>query len=194
MRRKTAVYPYIVVLKNRQLPAIRGTGLLAALVAIVLFIWRAYQPDGSPMNWLGAAVVAALSAWNLYEILRRRTTRLQPAFIAAAIGLAAIAPHSAFALFYLLMAWLERQAMAAQEIGFDEKEIVFNGLWAKKVQWSELNNVLIKDGILTLDFRNNRLFQKETDDLEDDEYEGEEDAFNDWCSQQLERHRAAPQK
>jgi hypothetical protein len=194
MRTKAAVYPYIVVLKNRQRPAILGTGLLMAFTAIALFTWRAYEPEGSGMNWLGAATVATLTGWNLYEIYRRKTTRFQPVFIASFIGLAAFAPHSAFSLLYLLLAWLEKQALAAQEIGFDEKEIVINGLWAKKIQWSDLNNVIIKDGILTIDFKNNRLFQKETDDLDDDDYDGEEAEFNTWCVRQLESHRVSPQK
>lgn len=194
MRSKASVYPYIVVLKNRQRNAVRATGLLLALIAIALFAWRAFMPEGSAMNWLGVIAVSALTAWNVYEIFQQRTTRFQPTFLVAAIGLVALEPHSAFSLMYLLLAWLEKQALAAQEIGFDEKEIVFNGLWAKKIQWSELNNVIIKDGILTIDFKNNRLFQKETDDLDDDEYEGEEAEFNTWCVRQLESHRVSPQK
>jgi hypothetical protein len=194
MRRTASVYPYIVVLKNKQRPAILGTGLLMAVTAIALFVWRAYQPDGSGMNWMGSATVAILTGRNLYEMHHGKTTRFKPVYIVSAIGLAAFAPHSAFSVLYILLAWLEKQALAAQEIGFDEKEIVINGLWAKKIQWSDLNNVVIKDGFLTIDFKNNRLYQKETDDLEDDEYDGEEDEFNSWCVRQLATHEVSPQK
>jgi hypothetical protein len=45
---------------------------------------------------------------------------------------------------------------------------------------------MIKDGILTLDYKNNKLFQAETDDDEDnEEYEVSEDEFNRWSGEQL---------
>jgi hypothetical protein len=44
-----------------------------------------------------------------------------------------------------------------------------------------LNNVIIKDDLLTMDFKNNKVFQRYTDDEEDDEYEVESDEFNEYC-------------
>jgi hypothetical protein len=60
-----------------------------------------------------------------------------------------------------MAALLEKQVKFPQEIAFDEEEIVFNSFPKKKHQWNELNNAILKDGILTLDFKNNRIFQKE---------------------------------
>lgn len=183
-------YPFIIVLKNRHRKAVWLTGMLAGLVAVGLFAWRARLPEGSGMNWIGAAIVLILLGWNAWEMSRKQTTRFQPTLIIAAIGLAVFEPHSIFAMPYILLAWLEKQALAAQEIGFDEKEIVFNGLWPKKIQWSSLSNVVLKDGVLTLDFKNNSIIQKDIDDLEDDDYDGEEDEFNSFCTAQLELHNA----
>ena len=56
-----------------------------------------------------------------------------------------------------------------------------SGLFPKKISWSELNNVIIKDDLLTMDFNNNKIFQRYTDDEEDDEYEVESEEFNDYC-------------
>jgi hypothetical protein len=75
--------------------------------------------------------------------------------------------------------------LASQEIGFAKTHIIFNGLWNRKHDWAEISNIVLKDGILTIDFKNNRLFQKETDDLDDDDYDGEEDEFNEFCQEQL---------
>jgi hypothetical protein len=44
---------------------------------------------------------------------------------------------------------------------------------------------MLKDGILTMDFRNNKLFQKETDDSDDPDYDGSEEEFNQYCIDQL---------
>ena len=48
--------------------------------------------------------------------------------------------------------------------------------------WSEIANVLLKDGLLTVDFMNNKLFQKLVDDGEN---EASEEEFNEWCSGHL---------
>lgn len=52
----------------------------------------------------------------------------------------------------------------------------------KNVQWSALNNVVIKDGIITVDFKNNKLFQHPV--LESGQDINAE-SFNQFCSQRL---------
>jgi hypothetical protein len=56
-----------------------------------------------------------------------------------------------------------------------------SGLFPKQISWSDLNNVVIKDDLLTMDFKNNKVFQDYTDDEEDEEYEVESDEFNEYC-------------
>jgi hypothetical protein len=187
MRIHSGVYPFIIVLKNKQQKGLRATGVLLGIIAIALFAYRSFMPEGSGLNGIIAATLACLLCWNIWEIFQGKTTRFIPLLIIAALGLLLFPPRSIFALAFFLLAWLERQAYATQEIGFSEDHIIFNGLWPKKINWTELSNVILKDGILTLDYKNNRLLQQETDDLDDDDYGGEEDEFNNWCRQQLDR-------
>jgi hypothetical protein len=42
---------------------------------------------------------------------------------------------------------------------------------------------VLRDGLLTLDFTNNRILQREVEDDEDDD--ADEDEFNDYCRKQL---------
>lgn len=189
MSKLSKVYPFIIVLKNKQQRAVRLTGILMGLMAIVLFCWNALQPEGSGLQWIGAAVTGLFLAFNVWEMRKGRTTRFSAMLLAAGLGLLAIAPHQLIGLLYILLAFLERQALAGQEIGFSDDEIVLNGVWRRKIQWSELNNVVLRDGLLTIDFKNDRLIQKETDDLEDDDYDGDEDEFNVFCQQQLQRRQ-----
>jgi hypothetical protein len=44
---------------------------------------------------------------------------------------------------------------------------------------------MIKDDLLTMDFKNNSLFQAYTDDEENEEYEVEDEEFNEYCKRQL---------
>jgi len=78
---------------------------------------------------------------------------------------------------------MEYQAKYPLEIGFSDEEILRNTLIKKKYRWSDLNNVILKDGLLTIDFKNNKLFQKEA--LDEEEMDAAEAEFNAYCQQRL---------
>jgi hypothetical protein len=82
---------------------------------------------------------------------------------------------------------LEHQVKFPLEIGFSENQIVFNTLFRKKYNWSQLSNVMLKDGMLTMDFYNNRLLQRQVEDDEDDD-DATEEEFNLFCRQQLKKN------
>ena len=82
----------------------------------------------------------------------------------------------------ILLALLEKQARFSLEIGVTKDRIVFNSLIKRKFTWEDFNNIMLKDGMLTLDFKNNRLFQKETIDEDGDVEEYE---FNEYCRKHL---------
>ena len=79
---------------------------------------------------------------------------------------------------------LEKQVKFPEEIAFDENEIVKNSFPKKRFSWSELNNVVLKDGLLTIDFKNNQLIQKE---LESNTTEALENEFNAYAKLHLEK-------
>ena len=85
---------------------------------------------------------------------------------------------------FIILALLEYQAKFAVEIGFSDNEIKFNTLFKKKYNWSDFTNIVLKDGLLTLDFANNKILQREIED-DDDEDDADEKEFNDYCQRQL---------
>ena len=91
-----------------------------------------------------------------------------------------------FGIAFIVIAYLGYLATRPEEIGFGEDKIVVKKLFSRTIQWDELNNALIKDGLLTLDFKNNKLFQAETDDDDENEdYDVSEDEFNAYCKAHL---------
>jgi hypothetical protein len=52
----------------------------------------------------------------------------------------------------------------------------------KHLSWAELSNVVLRDGILTIDFRNNHIIQQELDENMDAPNATD---FNEFCRQQL---------
>jgi hypothetical protein len=63
-----------------------------------------------------------------------------------------------------------------------DKTIVVPYVFQKEVNWNEVNNVILKDGLLTIDFKNNKLFQQLILNSDEDINEKE---FNQFCNQQL---------
>ena len=64
----------------------------------------------------------------------------------------------------------------------DEEIIIYPSLFNRKINWNELNNVILKDDLLTIDFKSNKLIQQLTDEsiTKVDEKE-----FNDFCKSKL---------
>lgn len=67
-------------------------------------------------------------------------------------------------------------------INFSNEKIGYSSFPKRKVLWNELTNVILKDGILTMDFKNNRILQAEISNGNPEIIEKE---FNDFCRQQL---------
>lgn len=71
----------------------------------------------------------------------------------------------------------------ADKVIFNDQGIEIPSFIKKNHAWSEFNNVILKDNVLTLDFRNNKLMQP----LIDPEANGalREEEFNDFCRERL---------
>ena len=63
-----------------------------------------------------------------------------------------------------------------------DNTIVVPYILQRDVSWDEVNNVILKDGLLTIDFKNNKLFQHIILNSDQDISEKE---FNEFCRQQL---------
>lgn len=179
------IYPYVVVLKNRKTRYLDLLGFLLALISVLFFIRELMQP-GAPrfIYLLGSIFIIAVLAWNVYQSLYRH----KKVYYSRALLIAALVwmkmPYLQWLTFaFIILGLMEYQAKYSVEIGFSEKEIVFNTLFKRKYRWKDLTNVVLKDGVLTLDFASNRLLQREIED--DDDSEADEEEFNEFCRQQL---------
>ncbi len=62
------------------------------------------------------------------------------------------------------------------------EKIIYPSFPPKKIAWSALSTIILKDGLLTLNFKNNTIIQQYVDDIKTNVNEQE---FNDFCRQQL---------
>jgi len=82
-------------------------------------------------------------------------------------------------LLFILLDFIAHKKLV---VHFTDKTIVVPYVMQKTVEWNEVNNVILKDGLLTIDFKNNKLFQQLILNSDADVNEKE---FNDFCYQQL---------
>jgi hypothetical protein len=66
-----------------------------------------------------------------------------------------------FLLFTLFIYWFSLQKTTL--FFTTEKIMLKNGFFKRFIDWSNLNNVVLKDGILSLDFKNDKLIQEEVE-------------------------------
>lgn len=191
MSRPPVVYPFIIVLRNRNRRAVYLAGGLLGLLSITFLGLRANDPDGSGLNLLVAAVSAVFFFWNILQHRKGRPSRQATTLAIAGAGMILVPPFSWMGLLLIALARIESEALKPMEIGFAADHIRIGGWWPKRIPWSALKNVVLKDGLITIDYADNRLFQRETDDLDDEEYDGTEDEFNVFCRRQLDQSRAS---
>jgi len=79
-------------------------------------------------------------------------------------------------------------ALQKIQILFTPKKITKLNFPQKDYEWNTLNNVIIKDSILTLDFKNNHLFQAEIEKSENVNEKG----FNSFVQTQLTKAETSP--
>ena len=186
------VFDYIVTLRRESERTTDTLSLLLCLISIFSFCHTAIQGLSTPgkepgssyfLGILGLLLVIGVAS---YFILRKKklSMRFRWLLVVAAIGWVGMPYLPWLSVVFLLLAFLETQTKRPLEICFDRKEIMINSLIRRRYQWTDLSNVVLRDGLLTLDFADNRLLQKEV--LDDDDSDAEEDEFNDWCKARLE--------
>lgn len=108
-------------------------------------------------------------------------------------------PYRVFALFLISMVWINSSYWWIGIILFvpglfylvskrpllvitGKEKIIYPSFPQKNISWVTLNNVILKDGLLTIDLKNNRLIQQAIDESKTSVNEKE---FNDFCRDQL---------
>jgi len=183
------IYQYVVILKNRSHRYIDLIGLLLSIMSLVFFIRELVYATKPTLAYpIGAIAVAAILAWNLVQASKGKKVYYSRALLIAALVWMKMPYFQWLAFVFIVLALLEYQAKYSLEIGFTDQQVVINSLFKRRYQWTEFNNIVLKDGLLTLDFANNRILQREIEDDEEDE--ADEDEFNAWCRQQLANSRS----
>jgi hypothetical protein len=178
------VYDYLITIKkNNNNNLVDQVSQLMYFFSLVAFGFFYYQSPDSGVIYLfvGGAIILC---W-VYAIIKKRRTG--EAFFRLGLLLSAagwlLPPHRNIwmVVLYAVAGLIEKQVKFPQEVAFTEDEITFNTLPRKTLKWNEVNNVVIKDGLVTIDQKNNKLFQKEIDGYVTADVENEFNQFSRRC-------------
>lgn len=183
-------FPYVVILKNTTDRPFTVLAQLLIIASIVFFINGFFVPGrfvGSRI--IGLALLIGILIWNYIKARRGQKANYSRAYFLTGILWLGMPYMQWLILPFALLSILEHQVKFPLEVGFSESQIVLNTLFRKKYKWSQLNNVILKDGLLTMDFINNRVFQREIED-DDEKDDASEEEFNLFCRDQLKKNQA----
>ncbi len=184
-------YNYIIIIKEPDVKKADAITFLMLLLSVAFFAYIAIHQWHSKAYHNAAVlyvvIVFFIVLWSTYRFVTAQNkgnmVYYRLSLFAAAIGWFT-EPVSNYwmAGLFALAALLERQVKFPQELGVDDAGITFNTLPAKEYEWKDINNVLLKEGMLTVDYKNNKLFQQE---IESDISPALEHEFNHYCRLKL---------
>ncbi|MEY4628640.1 MAG: hypothetical protein RLZZ595_966 [Bacteroidota bacterium] len=178
---KKKVQDYLVVIKNPNAKMIERTGWLMSLLALLILVIQLFMFPKSWGLFLCLFIILVLLISNAIEKRKKKPIRFGYVLIAAGIGLTFFGDGPNSNLLFIVLGILEKFLLQKKEIGFAKDGITIGNIFPQKSPWSEIDNIVLKGGMLTIDFKNNKLIQLETDDEEDDEYDVEDEEFNNYC-------------
>lgn len=180
-------FPYVVILKTTKDGSLNVLANLLSIASAAFFLKEfAFGIAVKYIQLVAVAVLLGILVWNFFKIRKGKKAYYDRAYLITGLLWMGMPYMQWLFIPFILLALLEHQVKFPLEIGFSETQVVFNTIFKKRYNWNQLTNVMLRDGLLTMDFANNRLLQREVVDDEDDDDTTEEE-FNNFCRQQLKK-------
>ena len=173
---------YNLVLKNEKERSYKRISIFLLILNFISILFITYLNEFS--KW-GPPVIALIAAFSVFASLyfRNRNERIT---FSAAFFLFSLAWQTANywvpAALNLVLLILNGFASQKPLVAITEQSISYPSFPKKQIGWNDLNNLVLKDGLLTIDFKNNRLIQQLIDEKQ---VPVDEKEFNEFCRQQL---------
>ncbi len=178
---------YSIVIPNVRYKYVKPFQLSVLMVnTVLLAILALFKNDPLNFIWpalllLSALIILYESTLNRYTFFRK-TNFSETGFLWAITGWALLGNlwiAFAVAIVGLLQGFVKKDFQYL----FTEKKIELNAFPKQIIDWQDLQNVILKDGMLTIDRKNNKIIQTEISLLESGMLSEAE--FNEFCRLQL---------
>ncbi|MEQ1677838.1 MAG: hypothetical protein ABL876_14100 [Chitinophagaceae bacterium] len=173
-----------ITLKNEKARSYKRSLLVIIILNLLTFLFLAYVSPNNELQKKCLFASASIAISIIFHFVIKNKERVD--FRGAAIGLSLyfyIRMHYYWlAIALALLVLLYFFAVRTLRLYVSASNVSYPSLPRRKIYWSQLNNMILKDGLLTIDLKNNKLIQQTVDKYADAINEQE---FNDFCQQQL---------
>jgi hypothetical protein len=179
---------YSFILKNEKTKKYRLISQLLVLFNLLGFVFILVNNEVRiAKNLILMFAILITAVYTFFTVIEWITKKALPDFWHRSIfGVCAVVWYTEgfwwLTIMLFLFILLDFTAYKKLIVDITDKKIIVPYILQRTIDWSEVNNVILKDGLLTIDLRNNKLFQQLILNSDDDINEKE---FNDFCRQQL---------
>jgi len=172
-----------IILKNDKIKSYNNIALIFLLLNFAIFIFLLFYDiyRYPALAFILALIIYLLMRWYLFN--NNKTNYFVDEFVFFIPAAGWLGLHNYFiALGCLLMGILYKLSLQKLKFVFTRGNIMKMNFPKKEFKWNGFNNVILKGNILTLDFKNNKLFQAEIENKDVNEIE-----FNSFAQLQLQK-------
>ena len=171
-----------LILKNEKEVSYNRISILLLVINLAGLLFITYLKDFKSLVPFFMATIAIFSAFiAFYSRYRSERSPLTGAFFVLSLAWI-LADYWVVGVLNFLFMILHIAALQKPIVSVRENQVIYPSFPRKKIDWQELSNLIIKDGLLTIDFKNNKIIQQQIADISSTIDEKE---FNDFCRQQL---------
>lgn len=172
---------YEIFVKNdRTETEILATRALLAIAGVAAYV---YASEWNYYAGLALSALLFLSSFFVKTILNRFKINRFLLFGLVALLIFVTTRSVWFAVVLAVYGFFFQMLEKRVKVEFDGTAIIIHYVFFKRpVQWDKLNNVVLKDRILTIDFKTDKLMQAE---IAAESFEIDEKSFNRFCAEQL---------
>ena len=174
---------YKITLKNNKLVQYRGIALLSLFLNVLVFIYLLFYDQYRIPSAIGLLLLLLYFLGRKYKVKKARKGYWLNEWLFFLIAFCWLGTRNYWlVVISFIMGLLFYLALKNMEFIFKKKGVEKLNFPKKLFAWQLFDNVILKDDILTLDFKNNRILQAEVEPGND----VDEAAFNSFVDSQVE--------
>lgn len=156
---------YQLIIRDRNVYRYRQLASFLFGINAAIFLMFALRSDSVSGKIILCTVSFIMVAYAFYNW--KYKTNKEKSYIAVYLLAAAVwaleTPFWYFSVVLLLLLILQYRMEKDFIITFNNEDIVLTSFPARRYAWPDFNNIVLRDGLLTMDFKNNRVMQVEPD-------------------------------
>jgi len=172
-----------IEIRNEKINRYKTITLLIVILSSLIFIFLLFDIGHRISATLSLCFIFFYTVYRFFIAKKKQLSFFFDEWIFFGLMMFWVNDYLLAAIIYLLLFLLYTISLQKIIYNFESSFIKQKNFPWKKYQWNELNNVLLKDDLLTIDFKNNRVIQMEimSRDINDEE-------FNAFVRSQLEKY------